>query len=143
MHTFAHAAGRDTKIGTQLEAKILRPMAYNRRLAKPLLVITVTDGEPSDTPVDKIVSVIKECSKKMVSAGYGPNAVAFQFAQVGGPEGVKMTERNGGRIQAYAFSHGDGSVLKRKVFAHHSFTYEKLFCVTMHIGPIGLAVPCV
>jgi hypothetical protein len=33
---------RDTKIGTQLEARILRPMAYCKRLAKPLLIITGT-----------------------------------------------------------------------------------------------------
>lgn len=72
----------DTKIGTQLEAKILRPMAYNRRLAKPLLIITVTDGEPSDKPMDKIFSVILDCVQQMTRAGYGPHAVAFQFAQV-------------------------------------------------------------
>jgi len=59
-------------------------MAYSRRLAKPLLVITVTDGEPTDSPQDKIVSVIKECKKKMEAKGLGSHAVAFQFAQVGG-----------------------------------------------------------
>lgn len=63
-------------MATQMEAKILRPMAYSKRLAKPLLIITVTDGEPSESPKDKIVGVIKECNKKV------PNAVAFQFAQV-------------------------------------------------------------
>lgn len=73
----------DTKIGTQLEAKILRPMAYSKRLAKPLLIITVTDGEPSDNPRDKIFTVIHECVQQMSRAGYGPHAVAFQFAQVG------------------------------------------------------------
>jgi len=72
----------DTKIGTQLEAKILQPMAYSRKLRKPLLVISVTDGEPTDNPNDKIVSVIKECKKKMEAKGYGPHAVAFQFAQL-------------------------------------------------------------
>lgn len=34
----------DTKLATQLEAKILGPMAYARQLAKPLLVITITDA---------------------------------------------------------------------------------------------------
>lgn len=72
----------DTKIGAQLEAKILRPMAYSKRLAKPLLIITVTDGEPSDRPADKIFSVILECVQQMSRAGYGPHAIAFQFAQV-------------------------------------------------------------
>lgn len=72
----------DTKLATQLEAKILGPMAYARQLAKPLLVITITDGEPSDKPQDKIVSVIQECRARLAPR-YGPNAVAFQFAQVG------------------------------------------------------------
>jgi hypothetical protein len=70
-----------------MEAKILRPMAYSKRLAKPLLIITVTDGEPSETPKDKIVDVIKECSKKV------PNAVAFQFAQVRGMTNSTLLSR--------------------------------------------------
>ena len=73
---------RDTKLATQLEAKILRPMAYNKQLTKPMLVITVTDGEPTDSPKDKIVDVIQECSRRLHSRGLGPHAVAFQFAQV-------------------------------------------------------------
>jgi len=63
-------------------------MAYSRRLAKPLLVVTVTDGEPSDKPADKIFSVIQGCVARMSQAGYGPHAVAFQFAQVGGRGGA-------------------------------------------------------
>jgi uncharacterized protein YegL len=62
-------------------------MAYSRALAKPLLVITITDGEPSDKPQDKIVSVIQECRARL-SPRYGPNAVAFQFAQVRGVDGA-------------------------------------------------------
>jgi len=73
----------DTKLATQMEARILQPMVYKHKLAKPLLVITVTDGEPSDSPKDKIVDVIRQCTKKVASQGLGPNAVAFQFAQVG------------------------------------------------------------
>jgi hypothetical protein len=71
----------DTKLATQMEAKILGPMAYSRALAKPLLVITITDGEPSDNPQDKIISVIQQCRSRLAPR-YGPNAVAFQFAQV-------------------------------------------------------------
>jgi hypothetical protein len=79
----------DTKLATQLEAKILGPMAYSRALAKPLLVITITDGEPSDKPQDKIVSVIQECRARLAPR-YGPNAVAFQFAQVRGQSTVLL-----------------------------------------------------
>jgi uncharacterized protein YegL len=71
----------------------LGPLAYNRALAKPLLVITITDGEPSDKPQDKIVSVIQECRARLASR-YGPNAVAFQFAQVRGQGGA--AEAGGG-----------------------------------------------
>eukprot|EP00879_Flechtneria_rotunda_P002346 GHRR01002541.1.p1 GENE.GHRR01002541.1~~GHRR01002541.1.p1 ORF type:complete len:321 (+),score=109.78 GHRR01002541.1:331-1293(+) len=71
----------DTKLATQMENKILRPMAYNAHMNKPLLIITITDGEPSDKPQDKIISVIQECRQRLVGQ-YGPKAVAFQFAQV-------------------------------------------------------------
>eukprot|EP00775_Hariotina_reticulata_P010679 gene10679-10838_t len=72
----------DTKLATQMEAKILQPMAYSRRLSKPLLVITITDGEPSDKPMDKIMTTIQEARARLTPQ-YGPHAVAFQFAQVG------------------------------------------------------------
>jgi len=71
----------DTKIAAQMEAKILGPMAYSKRLQKPLLIITITDGEPSDKPKDRIVQVIQECRRQLTPL-YGPKAVAFQFAQV-------------------------------------------------------------
>jgi hypothetical protein len=49
-------------------------------------VFAVTDGEPSDKPPDKIFSVIRECVEQCTRLGYGPHAVAFQFAQVGCPK---------------------------------------------------------
>jgi hypothetical protein len=57
-------------------------MVYNNPcMSKPLLVITITDGAPTEHPRDKIASIIKDCRQQM-AARYGPNAVAFQFAQV-------------------------------------------------------------
>lgn len=47
-----------------------------------LLFNFVADGEPSDSPKDKIVEVVRACSKKVAGQGLGPHAVAFQFAQV-------------------------------------------------------------
>lgn len=41
-----------------------------------------TDGEPTDTPRDAIVQVIKEARARLAPQ-YGPKAVAFEFAQVG------------------------------------------------------------
>jgi hypothetical protein len=57
-------------------------MAYNKPLNKPLLIITITDGEPSDKPQDKIAQTILD-ARTLLAGRYGPRAVAFQFAQVG------------------------------------------------------------
>jgi hypothetical protein len=69
-----------------MEQKILIPMAYKRQLQKPLLIITITDGEPSENPKNKVVQVIQECRRRLAGQ-YGPKAVAFQFAQVRRPGG--------------------------------------------------------
>ncbi|KAL8846131.1 MAG: hypothetical protein Q9221_008762 [Calogaya cf. arnoldii] len=58
-----------TPLGTQLRNKIVEPMvlgpARNRQLQKPVLILTITDGQPQgDGPSH-------------------PNTVLFQFAQVG------------------------------------------------------------
>ncbi|GAQ83863.1 hypothetical protein KFL_001650160 [Klebsormidium nitens] len=51
-------------------------------LQKPVLVITITDGEPTDNPRDAILHTIAG-AKRRLAPQYGPKAVAFQFAQVG------------------------------------------------------------
>jgi hypothetical protein len=42
-------------------SKVLSPIVYSLagsgQLAKPVLVLTITDGEPTDTPRDMIVQV--------------------------------------------------------------------------------------
>ena len=55
-------------------------------------MITITDGEPTNEPEKKIFQVIRDTKKLCAASPYGPNAVAFQFAQVipgsrGGREG--------------------------------------------------------
>ncbi|KAF8058948.1 hypothetical protein HT031_005516 [Scenedesmus sp. PABB004] len=72
----------DTKIAANMEAKVLRPFTYDVAMAKPLLVITITDGEPSDNPRDAIVGTIL-AARRRLEPRYGPGAVAFAFAQVG------------------------------------------------------------
>jgi hypothetical protein len=87
---------RDTKLAAQLEARVLGPRVYHTatgRPAKPLLVVAVTDGEPTDSPRDRIVSVIKTCVKHVGRLGLGPHAVAFQFAQVSGQAGWRVCVR--------------------------------------------------
>ena len=75
-----------TPLGTQMYARILKPLVEapiaNRTMHKPVLVITVTDGEPTSEPESKIVKVIKGIKAFAAKSQYGPGAVAFEFAQV-------------------------------------------------------------
>jgi vWA found in TerF C terminus len=77
-----------TPMGRELEAKILLPLvrepARSGQLRKPVLIITITDGQPtndSSNPVRKVISeAVEELSR---DRRYGKGAVSFQFAQVG------------------------------------------------------------
>ena len=75
-----------TPLGTQMYARILKPLVEapisNRTMQKPVLVITITDGEPTSEPESKIVKVIKSIKAFAAKSQYGPGAVAFEFAQV-------------------------------------------------------------
>ena len=50
-----------TPLATSLRDKVLQPnvfsLAASGQLAKPVLIITITDGEPTDTPKDLVVQV--------------------------------------------------------------------------------------
>jgi hypothetical protein len=50
-----------TPLATSLRDKVLGPIVYSLaasgQLAKPVLVITITDGEPTDTPKDLVAQV--------------------------------------------------------------------------------------
>lgn len=56
-----------TPLATALQAKVLQPVVYSLaasgQLAKPVLVMTITDGEPTDNPRDLVVQVgTQDCS---------------------------------------------------------------------------------
>lgn len=76
-----------TPLGTQMENRILKPLVAGpistRSMQKPILVITITDGEPTSEPESKIKKVIKTIKDYASKSSYGPGAVAFEFAQVG------------------------------------------------------------
>ena len=76
-----------TPLATQLELKVLHPLVYQpiqaRQLQKPVLIITITDGEPLGEPREKIKHVIRNARQWITQVGYPPSTVAFQFAQVG------------------------------------------------------------
>ena len=75
-----------TPLGTQMHERILKPLVegpiVNRTMQKPVLVITITDGEPTSEPESKIVKVIKSIKQFAAKSQYGSGAVAFEFAQV-------------------------------------------------------------
>lgn len=70
-----------------MEEKILSPLivkpAQKGRLAKPVLVIAVTDGTPQGEPREKILRVIMQANKDLSRTRYGADALSISFAQVG------------------------------------------------------------
>ncbi len=81
-----HFAGL-TPIGTELKKKIVDPLliqpARAGQLRKPVLVITITDGQPTGEANNAVADTIIYASSEMARTRYGKGAVAFQFAQVG------------------------------------------------------------
>ena len=76
-----------TPLGSSLESKVIRPFlesgVNSRTLQKPILVITITDGEPTGEPASQVAQVIKKAKNLVTNSTYGPGAIAFEFAQVG------------------------------------------------------------
>ncbi|KAI5304716.1 hypothetical protein KEM56_006067 [Ascosphaera pollenicola] len=76
-----------TPLGTNLKSKVIDdlvlPKLRSGNLRKPVLIVTITDGEPTgenrSTVGDVILSTVREAEK----SPYGKGAVAFQIAQVG------------------------------------------------------------
>ena len=76
-----------TPLGTNLNHKVIQPFLMggiqNRSLSKPILVIIITDGEPTGEPKTTVANVIKNAKNMAMSSPFGPGAIAFEFAQVG------------------------------------------------------------
>lgn len=76
-----------TPLGTSLNQKVIQPFLFNgiqqRILQKPILVIVITDGEPTGEPKTAVAQAIKNAKNMTMSSQYGPGAIAFEFAQVG------------------------------------------------------------
>ncbi|KAK4689600.1 hypothetical protein P7C73_g517, partial [Tremellales sp. Uapishka_1] len=75
-----------TPLGTSLYTKVLGPLVLGQarigQLHKPVLVIALTDGEPSE-PKEEIFNVILRADAELMTTRYGPDAVSYQFAQIG------------------------------------------------------------
>jgi hypothetical protein len=87
-----------TPMGKELNKKILQPLvlgpARSGQLRKPVLIVTITDGQPAgDNPdngevvggrADELIfQVIHDVYAQLSHSRYGKGAVSFQFAQVG------------------------------------------------------------
>ena len=75
-----------TPLGTNLNQKVIQPFLMGgintRNLLKPILVIIITDGEPTGEPRTTVAQVIKNAKNMCMNCPYGPGAIAFEFAQV-------------------------------------------------------------
>ncbi|KAL0050854.1 hypothetical protein WJX82_008507 [Trebouxia sp. C0006] len=76
-----------TPLGSRLDERVIKPFltagVQHRNLEKPILVITITDGEPVGEPNQTVSHVIKNAKALVANSTYGPGAIAFEFAQVG------------------------------------------------------------
>jgi hypothetical protein len=76
-----------TPMGTNLRNKVLEPLvigpARAGRLEKPVVVITVTDGQPAGEPQNAVADAIRSTVEELSRTRYGRGGVSFQFAQVG------------------------------------------------------------
>lgn len=84
-----------TPMGTELKNKIIDaivlPQARAGTLRKPVLVITITDGQPAGEPQGAVFDTIRYASRELSrDPRYGQGAISFQFAQVG--DDVKARE---------------------------------------------------
>jgi hypothetical protein len=74
-----------TPLGEQLHEKIFKKIIsrpiQSQEIERPVLVLILTDGIPSNPLAVK--QTIVDCRKFCASTKYGENAVAFSFAQIG------------------------------------------------------------
>lgn len=83
-----------TPLGTQLNAKVLEPLVLSKArsgtLYKPVLIITVTDGQPAGEALGTLQNAISSASIELSRTRYGSGALSLQIAQVGND--VKATQ---------------------------------------------------
>ncbi|KAF1957879.1 hypothetical protein CC80DRAFT_35518 [Byssothecium circinans] len=82
-----------TPMGTSLRRKVIDEIvllkASRDQLQKPVLVITVTDGQPAGEPQNAVFETINFAVESLKRTRYGPGGVSFEFAQVGNDEMAK------------------------------------------------------
>jgi uncharacterized protein YegL len=77
-----------TPLGTELRNQVVEPLvlqkARNQQLRKPVLIITITDGQPAGENKSTVSDTIAQTLNEMRRLPqYGDRPIAFEFAQVG------------------------------------------------------------
>lgn len=83
-----------TPLGTELKNQIIEPLvlgpARGGQLRKPILIITITDGQPAGEPPKTLEQAISDTAQELSRMPqYGRHACKFQFAQVGNDQAAK------------------------------------------------------
>jgi len=83
-----------TPLGTELRNQIIDPLVMGRarsgQLRKPILIITITDGQPAGEDPLKLEQTISYTAQELSRMPqYGRHACRFQFAQVGNDQFAK------------------------------------------------------
>ena len=85
-----HKFGGLTPMGTELRKKVIDGIFLRSlrsgQMRKPLLIISITDGQPAGEPTTAVFDTVRYAVSEAGRSQYGPGAVAFQFAQVGNDE---------------------------------------------------------
>ena len=119
-----------TPLGTNLNQKIIQPFLMgginNRNLQKPILVIIITDGEPTGEPQSTVAQVIKNAKNMSMNSPYGPGAIAFEFAQVGKDQAA----------QAFL-----GQLDKDPGTSYFATSLPAFNCCAYHVYPLAYALP--
>lgn len=78
----------------ELRKKVIDPILIQKlnsgQMRKPLLIISITDGQPAGENANSLIETVQYAVQAAQRSQYGKGAVAFQFAQVGNDQ--KATE---------------------------------------------------
>lgn len=88
---------RGTTIGTSLKDKVLNPFIYDvinggDELARPYLIITITDGCPTGENIGTFRSVVYDFKNYILSKGYSTQGEAFLFQAMAEDRSTKLLQ---------------------------------------------------
>ena len=83
-----------TPLGTELRRQVIEPLVLGRarsgQLRKPVLVITITDGQPAGEDPKSLELTLSTTGQELSrTPQYGKHACKFQFAQVGNDQAAR------------------------------------------------------